>query len=377
MLDVNQQILERLKGAKRVLITCKQDMHVDSLAACLAMYLVLQKLGVPAEIVVGGPHPTVDRCKFLPKSSEIVCDGRSLKNLVIHISPKGGKLRDFRYEVENGTLKIFVAPSAGEVVPGDVRSEVVHPNHDLIVVLDTQDLNSLGQVYTDHADFFYKTPIINIDHNPANEQFGEINLVDIKAVSTTELIFRLLETLGDDHLDADVATALLAGMIAKTESFKSGSVTPRALMIASELVQRGARRDEIVQNLYRTHDIKTLRLWGRVLARLQHDEKRRIVWSLVTRDDFEKSGTAEEQLPGIIDELITTTPDARTVGLLYERSDGAIGGWLKTDPNYSAVELTKEWGGVGSKVLARFTIPGASIKDAEKELNKIFSGLPV
>ncbi|PJE76060.1 hypothetical protein COV04_01820 [Candidatus Uhrbacteria bacterium CG10_big_fil_rev_8_21_14_0_10_48_11] len=334
-------------------------------------------MGIPAEVIVSGRSPLIDRCQFLPHSHDIVCDGTSLKNLVIKILPKDGKLRDFRYEVEGDMLKIYLAPSAGKLNPADVKAEIGKPGHDLIVVLDTPDLESLGDLYTEHPDFFYETPIINIDHNPANEQYGQINFVDITAVSTTELLYRLVQILGDEHLDEDMATTLLAGMIAKTESFKAPNVTPRSLMIAAELVQRGARRDEIIHHLYRQHDVKTLRLWGRVLARLQHDSERRFVWSLITKEDFVKSETKEEDLLGIIDELITTTPQAKTIALLYEKDDGTIGGWLKTNPNYNALDLTKHWQGIGSKAMARFAVPTSDLRAAEKELIEVVKTIKV
>ncbi|MFA5954004.1 MAG: DHH family phosphoesterase [Patescibacteria group bacterium] len=375
MLSTDQQIIQRMKEAKRVLITCRHDMHVDTLASCLSLYLMFKKLGVPAEIIVSGRPDLLDRCRFLPHSKEVVCDGKSLKNLVIKISPKDGKLRDFRYEVDGDMLKIYVAPASGKLDPADVKAEIGKPSHDLIMVVDTPDLDSLGMLYTEHPDFFYETPIINIDHNPGNEQYGQINFVDITAVSTTEMLYRLLQTLGDEHLDEDVATTLLAGMIAKTESFKAPNVTPRSLMIAAELVQRGARRDEIIHNLYRQHDVTTLRLWGRVLARLQHSDGQRFVWSLVTKEDFVKSETTEKDLVGIIDELIATTPQARTIALLFEKEDGTVGGWLKTDPNYNALDLTKRWQGIGSKTVARFVIPKSDIHEAEKDLIEVVKSI--
>lgn len=174
--------------------------------------------------------------------------------------------------------------------------------------------------------------------------------------------------MAEEHLDADIATALLAGMIAKTHSFKTSAVTPRALLVASQLMQRGARRDDIIRDLYRQHRLETLRLWGRVLARLQHDEGASLVWSLIRRDDFQKAGVDDQHLTGVIDEIITNSPQAKNILLLYERGDGSVGGWLRPEPHRNALELTKPWGGDGSPTLASFTIPGISIEDAEQKV---------
>lgn len=366
MLETRAQIVQQVKGAKRVLITCQKNAHLDSLASCVVLMMLLKKLGVPAEVVVSSSGHQIKKYAFLPGLDAVTHSAAALKNLVVRVSPKHANVGSLSYDRSDGGVVIHLTPSVGSLEESDVKIELGLPTHDLIIVCDTPDLSSLGPLYHEQADFFYRTPIINIDHNPANDQYGQINHVDITAVSTTEVIFQLLDSFGEEHLDADIATSLLAGMIAKTHSFKSASVTPRALVIASELVQRGARRDEIIHHLYRQHDLSTLRLWGRVLARLQYDAELGLVWSAVKRDDFQKAGADEEYLVGVIDELIMNSPQAKVVVLLYERSDGKVGGWLKTGSHLNALELVQSWQAEGSNTLAVFTLPTNSFEEAEQ-----------
>lgn len=371
MLSVEQQILQRLKESRHVLITCRKDPHVDSLASCLSLFLLLKKLGVAAEVVIDSPNRAVRQTGFLPDHAAIAFGAESLKKLVIRLGKPDAKVGTFRYDVVDHTLNIYITPSEGTFRPDDVKAEYGKPSHDCIVVCDSPDLQSLGRVYTDHASFFLETPVINIDHDADNEHFGRINHVDITAVSTTEVLYRLFEKEHGQHIDEDVATVLLTGMIAKTESFKTPTVTPKSLMTASELVQRGARRDQVIHHLYRQHELPTLRLWGRILARLQHDPSRQLVWSAVKRDDFERSGATEDNLAGIIDELIATTPEAKTIALLFERPDGSIGGWLKTEPHTNALELTKPLQGHGSKTFAEFAVTGISLEEAQAKVQQL------
>lgn len=377
MLATHEQIRETLKKSKHVLLTARADTHVDSVSSCLSFYQLLKKMGVQADIVIASPDHVVQSVHFLPSASDIKVGTHHFKHLVIKLSRPGAKVGNFRYAVEGNTLNIYITPAEGQFEPGDVKAETGMPAYDLVVTLDTPDLPSLGALYTDHADFFLRTPIINIDHNPGNEQYGQINHIDIRSVSTTEVLFQLFKDIGDDHVDADLATTLLAGMIAKTQSFKTPTVTPRALMLASELVQRGARRDEIIQHLYRQHDLPTLRLWGRVLARLQSDEKRKFVWSVVKREDFEKSGADIEKLPGMINELISTAPQAKTVALVFENADGKIATWLKTEAHTDARELTRKWNPVGTKTLVNFTFPSGNIDEALKEVQAVVETIPI
>lgn len=376
MLPTHEQIQDTIKKSKRVLLTCRADAHVDSVASCLSLHLMLQKLGISSDVVLASSNHVLRQVKFLPATDTITVDGTHLRHLVIRLHRPGTKVKNFSYDMDGDTLNIYITPALGKFEPGDVRAEIGLKAYDLIITLDTPDLASLGDLYKDHADFFYKTPIINIDHDPGNEQYGQINHVDITSVSTTEILFRLFQALGDEHIDADVATTLLAGMVSKTQSFKTPTVTPRSLMVASELVQRGARRDEIIHHLYRQHDLATLRLWGRVLARLQQDPERQFVWSMVKREDFEKSGAGEEHLPGMIDELITTTPDAKTIAVLYQRTDGKIAGWLKTEHHTNALDMTRAWEPTGSKSLAHFILPSATIDDGLKEVQAVVAKIP-
>ncbi len=365
MLAQTEQILQHVKRAKRVLLTCQKNAHTDSIASCLAVGDLLKKHGIATDIVVSCPEHQVKHLDFLPAFDTVRHSTEHLNHLVIRVPGAHTKAGQLRYEVKDDVLHIYLSPSKGAFDPADVKSELGHPTHDLIITLDTPDLNSLGALYQNHAEFFFQTPIINIDHNPGNEQYGQINVIDVTAVSTTEVIYQLLEAFGREHLDADLATTLLTGMISKTQSFKSASVTPRALQIASALVEKGARRDEIIQQLYRQHELEVLRLWGRVLARLQHDEASGLVWSLIKRDDFAKAGAGEDRLPGVIDDLILTSPKARVVVILYEKEDGKIGGWLKTPAHQDALKLTQAWQGEGSSILSNFTLPVTTLEEAE------------
>src|SRR3989338_8949712 len=366
MLETQAQIIQQIKNAKRVLITCQKNAHLDSLASCVALMMLLQKLGIPAEIVVSSLDNHIQECAFLPGFKAIIHSAVALKTLVISVSPKHATIGSLSYDRSNGGVIIYLTPASGSLEESDAKIELGYPTHDLIITCDTPDLSSLGPLYHEQADFFYRTPIINIDHNPANDQYGQINHLDITAVSTTEVIFQLIDAFGEQHFDADIATALLAGMIAKTQSFKTPSVTPRALVIASELVQHGARRDEIIDHLYRQRDLSTLRLWGRVLARLQYDPESEFVWSAVRRDDFQKAGADEQHLPGVIDELIMSSPQVKIAVLLYERSDGKVGGWLKTGPHLNALDLAKQWSAEGSSTLAIFNLSTSSFEEAEQ-----------
>ena len=72
------------------------------------------------------------------------------------------------------------------------------------------------------------------------------------AASTAEILVGIIEALGQNLLDDDVATCLLTGMIADTGSFQHPNTTPKALTVAAQMVGFGARQQEIIKHLFKT-----------------------------------------------------------------------------------------------------------------------------
>ncbi|MBI5072024.1 hypothetical protein HZB93_04025 [Candidatus Falkowbacteria bacterium] len=371
-LNLNQQIFETLQKSSHPLIAFRKNWSGDAVATSLALRAVLRKLGKPMVDVASDGFSAPKNFNFLPEVSAIKPDINNLRKLIISLDVAGNQIGGLHYEMNGDKLNIFVAPEEKNLDAKNISTTFSDYKYDLALVLDTPDLESLGGIYHKNSEFFYRTPVVNIDHSPANEQFGQINLVEMNSTSTAETLFNFLESLDPRLIDEEVATLLLAGMISKTRSFKSPNVTPRTLGIASQLVARGARREEIVKNLYQTKTIGTLKLWGRALMRLKNDPAAKIVWSLLTRDDFITSGAESEDLPEVIDELIANSPDADIVVLFYEipytnSPEVKICCLVKTLKGATADKLISR-AAEGTKDFKQFCLTGMHLTDAEKEI---------
>ncbi len=371
-LNLNQQIFETVQKSSHPLIAFRKNWSGDAVATSLALRAVLKKLGKPIVDVASDGFAAPKNFTFLPEIGAIKPDINNLRKLIISLDVAGNPIGGLHYEMNGDKLNIFVSPEGKNLDAKNISTAFSDYKYDLALVLDTPDLESLGGIYHKNSEFFYRTPVVNIDHSPANEQFGQINLVEMNSTSTAETLFNFLESLDPRLIDEEVATLLLAGMISKTRSFKSPNVTPRTLGIASQLVARGARREEIVKNLYQTKTIGTLKLWGRALMRLKSDPSAKIVWSLLTRDDFITSGAEAEDLPEVIDELIANSPDADIVVLFYEipytnSPEVKICCLVKTLKGATADKLISR-AAEGTKDFKQFCLTGTRLTDAEKEI---------
>lgn len=363
-LNETQQIDNLIKKSHHILITFKKDFSIDAVSSALALALILQKLNKLVDVVCGS-FVLPKNLRFLKEAENIKTKLNNLQKFIINVEVGQDKIDTFSYSVEGDKLKIFLTPKEGSFSPEDISSEQAEYKYDLIFVLDSPDFDSLGSVFNKATEFFYNTDIINIDHHSDNEQFGQVNLTNFNAVATSEIVYQLISQLDEKLIDADVATALLTGLITKTKSFKTANVTPKTLEIAGQLINLQADREKIIKSLYRSRTLATLNLWGRVLARLRNNGDQKLVWSLLTENDFIESRADEQDLPEVIDELISFMPELEIAVLFYHYKND-IKVLVQTLKNQNALQLTQDFKPQGSKNLVSFSLSDASLAEAEK-----------
>lgn len=382
MLTQEQQIFEQIKKANHILITFTKSWNGDALAGALALFLFLKKMGKTADLVAEKnedealfAHSPAKAFSFLPSFHEIKGSIENLRKFIISLDISSAKVSQIKYKIEEGkTLNFIISPKEGFFTEDDIDTSSSGFKYDLIITLDTPDLESLGRVYDNDTEFFYKTNIINIDHHADNEEYGQVNLVEMTSVATCEILFNIFEKCSRDLIDEDIATCLLAGIISKTKSFKTHNITPGTLLTTSQLISMGARREEIVNHLYRSRDLNVLKLWGRVLANLSGEMDNKLIWSNLHANDFLETESREEDLNDVIEELIVNIPQSKIIVILYEKS-GQKEPEAKTKTNavifsvknINSLDLVKEYDPKGTKRIAHIILE-KRLEEAKKEV---------
>ncbi|MEK7218526.1 MAG: DHHA1 domain-containing protein, partial [Patescibacteria group bacterium] len=301
-----------------------------------------------------------DTFKFLPGFVRLEREFTESQNFVITVNMEEGvEIDKLRYTVEDRRVNIIVVPKKGKVKGSAVSFGEGEKKYDLIVVVDSADLALLGSVYTDHMDLFSETPILNIDHHVSNVRYGQIHLLDPTSASTTEILYQWFMQVPQfrERMTPDLATLLLTGLITDTRSFQNPNTTPRSLEVAAELLERGARQQEIIQSIYKTKPLSTLKIWGRALNRIQMDTAAGIVWSAVGREDLQEMGAKSPETHGILDELISTIPGADVYVLFTETEEGSLKASMRSSLAVDANRLAAEaYGGGGHARAAGFRV---------------------
>lgn len=370
--EQTQQLQLQLKDKKNVLIVFDKNSKGDGICSSAAMSLFLKQMGIRSDII-STDFVLPQNYEFVKHAKKIRSNTGHLQKFILAIDIAKTGIKELSYDVIDDELKIYITPKHGSLEKAHIKTQQSGFAYDLIISIDTPDIKKLGALYMDNADFFARTPIINIDHKSNNEHFGHINIVDITSSSTAEILFEIFKRIEDAHITKPIAEALLTGMISSTNSFKTANVRHHTLARASELVKLGANRNSIIKSLYQTKSISTFKLWGTALTNLKHDKKLGLAWTTITRDELMRSGASELDLPAIIDELISNTPEADIVMLLHEHTgiekDHTIHGIIQTEPPHDPHVLNKKIKGTVHAQNISFVITGdKTLQEVEQDV---------
>jgi phosphoesterase RecJ-like protein len=304
---VPDEVVERLRVARRVLTICHENPEADALGSALAVAMLVEAHGGVATPVCADPMPPM--YTFL------------------------AGMERFRQEPD---------PSL---------------DYDLIVVGDCGELDRIGPVLETHRALFERVPILDIDHHVSNPRFGEIDWVDPKSSATCEMVTLLALRLGVPLTAGNgmLASALAAGVVMDTGNFQHSNTTPQTLMVAAALREAGANLSELARRLYRSKPNNQLVLFGRVLARMETDLDGRLVWSTLELSDLAAVAAGPEQSEGLVDMLAQS--ETAEAALLFKEADGETRVSVRTrEGGVDATKLTGLFGGGGHARAAGATV---------------------
>lgn len=235
------RLITLLNNKNAVAITLGMRPSLDSLAAGLTLYLALTKAGKQTTIAAADELTTPLPLFAAEKIQKKLTSAGS--NLVVSFPYVDGAIDKVTYTIENNYFNLLIQPKEGheKLNPSQVRYSYTGGAVDMIITIDVPSLEYLGGLYTEAPDAFKTKEIINIDRHVTNAQFGIINIVDKTASSTSEIILKILRTLGAE-LTPEMATNLYLGLRSATNNFTSYAITAETFENSALLLKAGAAK---------------------------------------------------------------------------------------------------------------------------------------
>lgn len=188
-------------------------------------------------------------------------------------------------------------PASFDFLPGVatiVRDLTEEAPFDAGFVLDAGELRRAGSDLAQRC-----RTLVNIDHHPFSEDFGDIYYVDTEACATGVLVYRVLAA-GAWPLSIEVATCIYAAIIADTGSFRYSNANPEAFRVAGEMIGLGVQPWDVATGLYENQAPERLRLLAMALDTLAVSRCGRFASIQVTSEMYRVSGTGAEHTDGFV-----------------------------------------------------------------------------
>jgi phosphoesterase RecJ-like protein len=200
--------------------------------------------------------------------------------------------------------------------------------------------------------------IVNIDHHHDNTRFGTVNHVVEEASSTAELVWDLLPGLGVE-LTPQIAEALYVGLVTDTGRFSHENTTPRAHVMAAELIEAGVDVAATHRQIYEGVPFEKLKLLARALASVTRFDDGRLTVAMLTAADFEETGADASHAEGIIDQ-VRTVVGTKVAVLIRDVDDRDGHGGRRvslraTDDDVDVSAIARAFGGGGHRRAAAFS----------------------
>ena len=296
------EVAEAFRSARRITAICHENPDADTIGAAVAVRLIGMRLGAETEIV------SIDR----------------------------------------------PAPMFG-FLPGidAVRSRpALEP--DLAVVCDAATLERVGRIAVEQADWLRGACVLNVDHHVSSDYFGDLNLVDPRAAATCQVLARLVPELGLE-LDAELATALLTGIVRDSQGFADPSTSSETLRLAAALVDAGASLPRIHRTVLAEMPYPMMALWGRILGTTGVALEGRVIHATLTQAMLDDTVTQQHDADGVV-EFMSRAKDAEVVVLLRELGPRTTRVSVRTTGSVDATRIASEFGGGGHVQRAGCTV---------------------
>ena len=303
------QIIKQISAAKHILLASHSQPDGDAVSSILALGLAIGKLGKKTTIYNASPIPAVYR--FLP----------SVERIVRHIKKAN--------------------------------------TYDVALVLDCGDLPRIGEATTTVS----RIPVvINIDHHISNTGFGDIQLIDPQACSTSEIVYRLIKAM-DVPIDKAMATSLYTGILTDTGSFRFSSTNQAAFAISQEMAELGVEAHEVAQHVYGTYSLGRIKLLNLALDSIEISDNGKLSVMTVTGAMFEETRTQPEDADGMIN-YARRIEDVKVAALIHEQKNGKTKSTghcrfhvsLRSDGSVDVAAIAGSFGGGGHASAAGFQV---------------------
>ncbi|WP_405398096.1 bifunctional oligoribonuclease/PAP phosphatase NrnA [Maribacter sp. Asnod2-G09] len=324
------ELKKLLSSSKKIAIIPHKNPDGDAIGSTLALWHYLVNTGHTASIVAPNDYPKF--LKWMPGSDKIL-----------------------NFEKENSQSKSCIN------------------NADIIFTLDFNHLGRVGQM----SDILEsaKATFVMVDHHQEPSDYAKIMYSDVKMSSTCEMVYVLINQLGDENsITPEMANCIYTGIMTDTGSFKFAATTSNTHRVIADLMDKGAEGTEIHHRIYDTNSPSRLHLLGCALKNMVILEEYATAYITMSQDELDTYNYQKGDTEGFVNYGLTLDGIKFAVIFIENREEGIYKISFRSVGEFSVNDFArKHFSGGGHTNAAG----GKSDDNLEETITKFTSLLPL
>jgi phosphoesterase RecJ-like protein len=214
--------------------------------------------------------------------------------------------------------------------------------------------------------------VVNLDHHPDNEMYGDVLWIEPDAGALGEMIFDILQAL-DYPLDKEIATAIYTAILTDTGSFQYSRVTPHTHLKLAEILRFGLPTDDISRMLFRDTRPPVVKLLGSVLSRVQVTDDGLLAYAELPLDELNELDVCDSETRFFIDD-IDRVKGPEVVAIFREMTESRVKVSLRSR-KASINQVAAQFGGGGHPMAAGCVVKGSLDSVRERVVTAVIDSL--
>jgi bifunctional oligoribonuclease and PAP phosphatase NrnA len=247
----------------------------------------------------------------------------------------------------------LLPPSMELLEPGAAMDARVR-SADLVVVVDTGEPRRVGRL----AKHLPDGRVIVLDHHPPAE--GGIpgpGLRDPTACATGEIVYDLFSIATEDPWTSSMVEGVYVAIETDTGSFRFSNTTPRAHVIAADLIRRGVDPERVYRRLHATVPLQRIRMIRLALETLETDPVLPVTWITIPAEVTQNMDATPDDLDSVA-EFARNIQGTEVAVTFRSTPDGATKVSLRSNGDVDVNVIAREFGGGGHVKAAGAVIGG-------------------
>ncbi|WP_103105991.1 DHH family phosphoesterase [Brevibacillus reuszeri] len=247
----------------------------------------------------------------------------------------------------------------------NLRKQPLEERFGAVIAVDCADESRMGDV---RSLFDSGARLLNIDHHPTNDGFGDVNLIQTDAAATAQILFEVAEELGVTF-NEELALCIYTGLLTDTGGFRYSNTSPRVMEIASRLLGFGVKPGEVAERCLEEITFAHVKILRRALQTLELSHQNLIASITVSLADFAETNAEREDAGGLVN--YCRNIEGVEVGVSFVESEpGVVKVSMRARDRVDVSLVAKQLGGGGHAKAAGCTIRG-SLADVKQKVSHV------